>query len=121
MRSNLFKTKKGQGLSLSVIIIAALALIVLVVLIMVFTGRIGLFQDKINEKGDETLIEARIQYGTCHPSAVSEVKFKAGLTAAEGTEEQAIAKAEFQDHIGDCNRFSSGEDECEAEDGCSWE
>ncbi len=35
--------KKAQGISINTVIIAAIALIVLVVLIAVFTGRIGLF------------------------------------------------------------------------------
>ena len=45
----MFKNKKAQGLSLNTIIIASLVLIVLVVLILVFTGRISIFGEGVDE------------------------------------------------------------------------
>ena len=58
--------KKGQGMSLNTIIIAAIVLIVLVVLWAIFTGRMGLFSNTLNEQtgkkecGDEGGKEVRI-------------------------------------------------------------
>jgi uncharacterized membrane protein YqiK len=42
--------KKGQGLSMNVIIIAAIALLVLVVLVAIFSGRMGLFNQDLNDQ-----------------------------------------------------------------------
>ena len=39
--------KKGQGISINTIIIAALGLAVLVVLFLIFTGRIGIFSQGV--------------------------------------------------------------------------
>ena len=44
-------SKKAQGLSINVIIVAAIALIVLVVLVAIFTGRLGIFTQKVAEVG----------------------------------------------------------------------
>ncbi len=44
------KDKKAQGLSLTTIIVAAIALIVLVVLVMIFTGRIGIFNEEFDSE-----------------------------------------------------------------------
>ncbi len=41
--------KKAQGLSLNVIIVAAIALIVLIVLWAIFTGRMGVFTQGLQE------------------------------------------------------------------------
>ena len=41
--------KKGQGLSLNMIIVAAIALIVLVIIVMIFTGRIGIFRQGVED------------------------------------------------------------------------
>jgi hypothetical protein len=41
--------KKAQGISINTIIIAAIALIVLVVLIAVFTGRIGIWGQNLDD------------------------------------------------------------------------
>ena len=41
--------KKAQGISINTIIIAAIALIVLVVLIAVFTGRIGIWGQQVDD------------------------------------------------------------------------
>jgi hypothetical protein len=46
---------KGQGLSLNAIVIAALVLIVLVVLVMIFTGRLGVFNQGIDKDACETV------------------------------------------------------------------
>ena len=43
--------RKAQGLSLNVVIIAAIALIVLVVLVAIFTGRLGIFGQKVADVG----------------------------------------------------------------------
>jgi hypothetical protein len=43
------KNKKGQELSINVIITAVIALIVLVLLVAIFTGRINIFQEGIEE------------------------------------------------------------------------
>ncbi len=45
--------KKAQGLPINVIIVAAIALIVLVVIVAIFTGRIGLFGQKVASVGKE--------------------------------------------------------------------
>ena len=45
----LFNNLKSQGLSLNTIIIAAIVLIVLIVLWAIFTGRIGLFSEELQE------------------------------------------------------------------------
>lgn len=39
--------KKAQGLSITTIIVAAIALIVLVVLIAIFTGKLGVWGEKV--------------------------------------------------------------------------
>ena len=46
-------SKKAQGISINTIIIAAIALVVLVVLVAIFTGRLGLFGQKVAEVGQE--------------------------------------------------------------------
>jgi len=52
--------KKAQGLSINVIIIAALALIVLVVLATIFTGRVRIFS--------QTLEDCASKQGQCYPN-----------------------------------------------------
>lgn len=42
-------SKKSQGISLTTVVIAALALLVLIVLILIFTGRIGIFQEGVSK------------------------------------------------------------------------
>ena len=54
------KNRKSQGLSVNVIIIAALALIVLVVLTVIFTGRIKIFS--------QTLEDCESKQGNCKVS-----------------------------------------------------
>lgn len=46
-------TKKAQGLPLNTIIIAAIALIVLVVMVAIFSGRIAIFSEEVEETGTE--------------------------------------------------------------------
>ncbi len=46
--------KKAQGISINTIIIAAIALIVLVVLIAIFTGRIGIWGQGIDDATNPT-------------------------------------------------------------------
>ncbi len=75
---------KGQGLSLNVIIIAALALIVLVVLVVIFTGRIGIFEQGVSKEADTELVKLKIRYGNCHPGAASEVTFRTQFAQAGG-------------------------------------
>ncbi|MBD3163798.1 hypothetical protein GF323_01235 [Candidatus Woesearchaeota archaeon] len=64
--------KKAQGISINTIIIAAVALIVLVVLIAVFTGRMGIWgqqldeaqADKLCKKGDGSAVgDMKMQQG----------------------------------------------------------
>ena len=43
------KSKKSQGISITTIIIAALALVVLVILIAVFTGRMGIWGQGLDD------------------------------------------------------------------------
>ena len=45
----MFMNKKAQGVSINTIIIAAIALIVLVVLVMIFTGRMGIWGQGLDE------------------------------------------------------------------------
>jgi len=45
--------KKGIEMPINVIIVAAIALIVLVVVIFIFTGRLGIFGQKVGEVGQE--------------------------------------------------------------------
>ncbi len=45
--------KKAQGMPINVIIVAAIALIVLVVLVAIFTGRLGIFGQKVAEIGKD--------------------------------------------------------------------
>lgn len=49
------KSKKSQGISITTIIIAALALVVLVILIAVFTGRMGIWGQGLDDttKGND--------------------------------------------------------------------
>lgn len=55
--------KKAQGISINTIIIAALGLAVLVVLFLIFTGRIGIFSQGVEETQTCTSI--------CQASAMS--------------------------------------------------
>ncbi len=43
------KIKKSQGLTLNTIIIAALVLIVLVILVLIFTGRMGITRQQVDD------------------------------------------------------------------------
>jgi len=62
------KSKRGQGLPMNTIVIAAIVLVVLVVLIMIFTGRIALFNQGVqdcNNKGGKCVsqLECDINQG----------------------------------------------------------
>jgi len=111
-------SKKGQGLSLTTIIVAALALIVLVVLVMIFTGRIGVFNEGLSKEGQAEIIKMKIQYGQCRPTATNEVTFDQKLTAAESIETKELEKAAFLDQISRCKGFSD-KSVCEG-NGCMW-
>tara|TARA_Y100000310_G_scaffold344364_1_gene456780 strand:- start:18050 stop:18418 length:369 start_codon:yes stop_codon:yes gene_type:complete len=118
--------KKGQGLSLNVIIVAAIALVVLVVLIVIFTGRAGDFDKKVNNEAKQELTAMKTFYGTCHPSGIQESKFildysKALILDSEERklQDQAKAKADFQEEIDKCIKAGSFEDTCTATD-CLW-
>ncbi|MBT6773921.1 hypothetical protein HOA91_00980 [Candidatus Woesearchaeota archaeon] len=110
--------KKGQGLSLTTIIVAALALIVLVVLIMVFTGRIGIFQGGLDKASQAELVQMKITYGDCHPSATAEVTFSNDFKIAESEESKELAKARYKDDISACKGYSD-KGTCESS-GCKW-
>ncbi|HLC71768.1 MAG TPA: hypothetical protein VJI32_07190 [Candidatus Nanoarchaeia archaeon] len=114
----LFKDKKGQGLSLNVIIIAALALIVLVVLVMIFTGRIGVFQQGVSNAAKTELITMQINYGDCAPTATAEANFGSQFDSATSLEEKEAAKASFSEEISRCKQSTSKES-CESA-GCKW-
>ncbi len=110
--------KKGQGLSLNTIIIAALALIVLVVLVVVFTGRIGIFQEGVSREGQAELIKLKIQYGDCHPTATEEAGFTTRFNDAESVGAQELEEASFKDEIDRCDEFTDA-DSCTAAT-CKW-
>ena len=114
----LSKNKKGQGLSLNVIIIAALALIVLVVLVMVFTGRIGVFEKGVSKEGQAELIQMRIQYGACKPTAPAEAGFTTAYGQAQSVAEKDSAKTNFEEEISRCKELTD-KPACESA-GCKW-
>ena len=116
--------KQGQGLSLNVIIIAAIALVVMVVLITIFIGKTGDFAGKVGEEANSELLGMKPIYGTCHPSATSEIGFKAEYVQAgllDNEQEQMIKKAEskssFKQEIERCRNIDE-KTSCEEE--CSW-
>ncbi|HIG93212.1 TPA: hypothetical protein HA242_03800 [Candidatus Woesearchaeota archaeon] len=111
-------TKKGQGLSLNVIIIAALALIVLVVLVMVFTGRIGLFQQGLSKEGKTELISFRVGYGDCQPTATAEASFDTEFSAATSLDAKDQVKIRFSSEVSRCKAIVE-KGNCESA-GCKW-
>ena len=86
-------SKKAQGMPINVIIIAAISLIVLVVLVAIFTGRIGLFGQKVSETGKDcskyVMVEAGNTYG---PGGVWK------LTACTAEERQATVVTDANLH-----------------------
>lgn len=111
--------KKGQGLSLNVIIVAALALIVLVVLVVVFTGRIGIFEEGVSKESQAELVKLKISYGDCRPTATVESGFITAYNQAETTAIKEEAVADFKDIINECKALSDDRSICEAAD-CKW-
>ncbi|MBD3163799.1 hypothetical protein GF323_01240 [Candidatus Woesearchaeota archaeon] len=63
------KSKQAQGISINTIIIAAVALIVLVILIAVFTGRMGIWGQQLDDAGEGT---------GCEPTGTWKVECGAG-------------------------------------------
>lgn len=119
-------SKRAQGLSLNVIIVAAIALIVLVVLIMIFTGRLGIFQEQIGGEAKSELSAMRALYGSCGPGVIPETTFKTEYTAAAGKEDElekatgkAEAKAALQSEITRC-RGLGDKDSCDGDGFCKW-
>ena len=119
-------SKKGQGVSLTVIIVAAIALLVMIVLIMIFTGRIGLFEEKLGDEADADLKGIQTFYGQCQPSIGEELAFKAKYaevgTVDSATEKEKIkqeAKAELQDEASRCKSVGVSKDDCDSA-GCRW-
>jgi hypothetical protein len=110
--------KKAQGLSLTTIIVAAIALIVLVVLVMIFTGRIGIFQEGVGEAAEAELIKLKIGYGDCRPTSGAEAAFTLDMGNAASESEKEIAKSVLKDEIGRCKSLVD-KDSC-AGAGCSW-
>ncbi len=99
--------KKGQGLPLNTIIIAIIVLVVLVIIIAIFTGRIGIFQQQVDEQSKIELIRYRPSYGVCHPSASEEQSFLSKLDDGSGdVDEQAAVRSEFQELISQCSALS---------------
>ncbi len=110
---------KGQGLSLNVIIIAALALIVLVVLVVIFTGRIGIFEQGVSKEADAKLVTLKIRYGDCHPGAASEAAFRTqfGQAAGDAALEEA-AKDTLAAEITQCKNL--GDQAACSAGNCKW-
>ena len=113
------KNKKGEALTLNVIVIAALALIVLVVLIMVFTGRIGIFQQGVEKEGQAELVKMKVQYGQCRPSTTMESSFVSEFAKAESDEAKESAKATLSEEISRCKVLGSDKVNCEGAS-CKW-
>ena len=74
----MFKNNKAQGLSLNTIIIASLVLIVLVVLILVFSGRMGIFGQDLDDQtrlkecvSDDDYIREVVQELPCESGSYS--------------------------------------------------
>jgi hypothetical protein len=111
--------KKGQGLSLTTIIVAALALIVLVVLVLIFTGRIALFEQGVSDSGDSELVQMKVSYGQCHPSASAESSFRSTFAGAESSEEMDEARSLLRDEVSRCKSWNDERDGCE-DNGCVW-
>ncbi len=118
-------SKKGQGMSLNVVIIAALALIVLVVLVMVFTGRIGIFQNVVGGEADSDLRVMGSFYGSCKPSSGDEAAFKASYVEAAKVNDEveqdrmkSEAKSVLQGRVDECKTFTN-EGACNS-GGCKW-
>ncbi len=114
----MLKNKRGQGLSLNVIIIAALALIVLVVLVMIFTGRIGVFQQGVSNAAKTELITMQINYGDCAPTASAEAAFGTEFDQATSLEAKETAKVNFREEIDRC-KASTSKESCDSA-GCTW-
>jgi len=110
-------SKKGQGLSLTTIIVAAIALIVLVVLVMIFTGRIGIFSDDLEEISQKELIGMSTKYGNCRPGTASESTFLENIkNAGEDENIKDSYRSEYNRLIGECK--AKNEAECGAP--CIW-
>jgi len=112
-------SKKGQTMSINVIIVAALALIVLVVLVVIFTGRTGSFVSGVEKSGDAQLVELKIGYGQCRPTASAEANFQTGYNSATSTEAKESIVANFKDEISRCKSNSVDKSNCESA-GCKW-
>ncbi|MBR9683599.1 hypothetical protein GOV03_03595 [Candidatus Woesearchaeota archaeon] len=110
--------KRGQGLSLTTIIVAAIALIVLVVLVMIFTGRIGIFQEEVGDIGQAELVKLQISYGDCHPSTTVESTFTVDMDRATSEVEKEDARNILKTESRRCKSLADA-DTCNA-GGCSW-
>lgn len=109
--------RKGQGLSLTTIIVAVIALVVLVVLVMIFTGRIGIFEEKVGEVGEDELIALRWSYGDCQPGQAAEKSFLSNLkNAGEDETAKDSYRSDFKKLISDCK--DKTETECVSP--CVW-
>lgn len=83
--------KKAQGLSLNVIIIAALALIVLVVLVFIFSGRLKIFGQSVENCGtlggecsQQGYTDICIEQGTCKcPDSIGNAIYIQGTNCEE--------------------------------------
>jgi hypothetical protein len=85
---------------------------------MIFTGRIGVFKEGIEEVGESELVQLKISYGKCQPTAAAETAFLNALNAAESEAEKGDAKNILQDEIGRCKSFTD-KDTCRGQ-GCVW-
>ena len=108
---------KGQGLSLTTIIVAAIALIVLVVLVMIFTGRIGFFDEGVGEAGSAELVKMKLAYGDCHPTPTAESNFREAMGKAETDADKELARNTLTSEIERCDAYTE-KDSCTVS--CSW-
>ena len=93
-------SKKAQGISVNIIIIAAIALIVLVVLVAIFTGRMGMFGQKIaeiNKPCAKYILKSTI---TTADGGTKEETYSDGSWKTEcgNDEKQAIAVSDANQH-----------------------
>ena len=48
----MLKKRNAQGLSITTIILAVIGIIIIIVLVAMFTGRLGIFSEKLEEQSD---------------------------------------------------------------------
>lgn len=76
-------TKKAQGLTITTLIVASIALIVLVVLVMIFTGRIGIFNE-FNPERDVCLMTIQEAYNNAMAGTLDREEVGNRILSLEG-------------------------------------